>query len=572
MDSSESDGFSDSPAHSPAAPSSNRSTTRRTDMPIEPAAYSVENFEPRPPEELVCSVCRGVYRDPVECPCRHVFCHNCIRHWLARGSSPGSGSCPTCGQDISASQVVPVVPLVTNMIARLTVRCPNRETGCKAKVAMESLNCHMDTCQFRRVQCADCAAPMAASELFRHQRESCSKRMVRCRRDCGLSLRADTERDHDCVRQMRDYITTLEGTLDMLRQQMEYTLQQLSHVNRQMRQITARMEAFSAREPEEPEAPATPRTPVLGPLRCSQQQGKHLPGRSLFESRTGTSASGPSSIQHAARFSVSPSHRHRWEFPTGPAFCPMQQQQNKVTRQSTPPFELFTNHDLTANVIHGSDRCCGQSRFGIYMPPETGHLNEAAFTPFAEPLSNANSSDRCSGQQPPVFTFSGENTSEPPLTPNMSSATFCMAPLESAMSVRLRELTVSELLAGADPPTVSLSASANTTAPGGAQTSNSIVDLTTELASELRLNKTASGSGVTDGWQTITPESFAMQADDLTASLHTMPPAHVTQANPDDTGMLYGQFSGGDGYFSSFIQRMRENDGQDDDSDSTYDV
>ncbi|XP_054926025.1 uncharacterized protein [Dermacentor andersoni] len=571
MDSSESDGYSDSPAHSPAAPSSNRSTTWRTDMPIEPAAYSVENFEPRPPEELVCTVCRGVYRDPVECPCRHVFCYNCIRDWLARGSSPGSGSCPMCRQDISASQVVPVVPLVTNMIARLMVRCPNRETGCEAKVAMESLNCHLDTCQFRQVQCSDCAAPMAASELFRHQRESCSKRMVRCRRDCGLSLRADTERDHDCVRQMRDYITTLEGTLDILRQQMEYTLQQLSHVNRQMRHITARMEAFSAREPEEPEAPATPRSPVLGPLRCSQQQGKHLPGRSLFESGTGTSASGPSSIKHTARSSVSPSHKHRWEVPTAPAFCPIQREQNKVTRQSTPPFELFSDHDLTANVIHGADRCRGQSRFGIYMPPETGHLNEAAFVPFTEPLSNASSSDRCSGQQPPVFTFGEENTSEPPLTPNMSSATFRMAPLESAMSIRLREVTVSELVAGADPPTVSLSASANTTAPGGAQTSTSIMDLTTELASELRLNQTASGSGVTGGWQTITPDSFAMQADDLTASFHTMPSAHVTQANPDDTGILYGQFNGGDGYFSSFMQRMRENDGQDDDSDSTYD-
>ncbi|XP_075547588.1 uncharacterized protein LOC142582051 isoform X2 [Dermacentor variabilis] len=500
MDSSESDGFSDSPAHSPAAPSSNRSTTRRADMPIEPAAFAVENFEPRPPEELVCTVCRGVYRDPVECPCRHVFCHNCIRDWLARGSSPGSGSCPMCRQEISASQVVPVVPLVTNMIARLTVRCPNRETGCKAKVAMGSLNCHMDTCQFRRVQCADCAAPMVASELFRHQRESCSKRMVRCRRDCGLSLRADTERDHDCIRQMRDYITTLEGTLDMLRQQMEYTLQHLSHVNRQMRQITARMEAFWARQPEEPEAPTTPRT-----------------------------------------------------------------------RQSTPPFKLFSDQDLRANVIHGADRCCGQSRFGIYMPPETGHLNEAAFLPFAEPLSIANSSDRCSGQQPPVFTFGGENTSEPPLTPNMSSATFRMAPLESAMPIRLRELTDSELGAGADPTTVSLSASANTTAPGGAQTSPSIMDLTTELASQLRLNQTASGSGVSGGWQTIIPDSFPMQADDLTASLHTMPPSHVTQANPDNTGILYGQFSGGDGYFSSFMQRTRKNDGQDDDSDSTYD-
>lgn len=557
------DGYSDNPPELAATPSPSRGATWGTEMPSEPAAYSVENFEPSPPQELVCTVCRGVYRDPVECPCRHVFCSTCIRDM-----SPGSSSCPICHRAISVSQVVPVVPLVTNMIARLTVRCPNRETGCTAKVAMESLSCHLETCEFRRAQCPDCATPMLASELSTHRRESCSRRMARCRGDCGLNLGADAQSDRECVREMRYCITRMEGTLDTLRQQMAYTLQQLFHVNRQLRQITARMDALSARVPAQPEAPATPKSSALSPQCWSQKGEKHLPGRSLFESRTITRASAPSSIERADRLSVPTSHKHRWELPTGPAFCPDEPPQNEQTRRCAPAFKSLSDRGPTANLIHDTDGQCGQSHFDIYVPPETSRFDGGAFLPFAEPLSNANSTVRTAGQQPPVFTFSAERTSEPSLTPNMSSARFHMAPPKSDTSTRLRDLTLSETQAGARPPTISRSASMNTTAPGEAQTSTSIMELATEIASELRLDSTASSSGVAGGWQTLPRDSFAMQADDLPAAPHTLPPAHVTQRNAGDSGMLYGQFSGGDCCFSRFVQRMRENAGHDDSSDS----
>ncbi|KAH7951945.1 hypothetical protein HPB52_015625 [Rhipicephalus sanguineus] len=134
MASSGRDWLGNLPLQTMAASSSSRSATRRAEMPTDLAVYSVENFEPRPPQELVCTVCRGVYREPVECPCRHVFCSICIHGWLAYSASPGSGSCPLCRREMTVSQVVPVVPLVNNMIAHLTVRCPNREAGCIAKV------------------------------------------------------------------------------------------------------------------------------------------------------------------------------------------------------------------------------------------------------------------------------------------------------------------------------------------------------------------------------------------------------------------------------------------------------
>ncbi|XP_049272051.1 TNF receptor-associated factor 6 [Rhipicephalus sanguineus] len=242
-----------------AASSSSRSATRRAEMPTDLAVYSVENFEPRPPQELVCTVCRGVYREPVECPCRHVFCSICIHGWLAYSASPGSGSCPLCRREMTVSQVVPVVPLVNNMIAHLTVRCPNREAGCIAKMTLESVNHHLETCEFNRALCPDCGAQMRASELSSHQLEQCSKRLVRCTRGCCFSLLAERQRDHNCIYEMRNYISSLEQTRDMLRHQLDHTLQCLSRLQRQIRELAVRVEACAVRVRELGAAPSAQR-------------------------------------------------------------------------------------------------------------------------------------------------------------------------------------------------------------------------------------------------------------------------------------------------------------------------
>uniref|UniRef100_F7BH28 Uncharacterized protein n=1 Tax=Xenopus tropicalis TaxID=8364 RepID=F7BH28_XENTR len=47
-----------------------------------------------PLNKLSCSVCLGIYRDPVTLPCGHTYCRVCIgRTWEEQGESP---SCPEC--------------------------------------------------------------------------------------------------------------------------------------------------------------------------------------------------------------------------------------------------------------------------------------------------------------------------------------------------------------------------------------------------------------------------------------------------------------------------------------------
>ncbi|KAL1482085.1 hypothetical protein MTO96_015116 [Rhipicephalus appendiculatus] len=147
-----------------------------------------------PPKRLCAPICQGVFRDPVECPCRHVFCSACITGYMACAPS----ICPICDKEVTASQLVPVVPIVVDMIAKLKVKCLQRGEGCTAKVDLDCLNDHLKTCEFNRAVCESCGAEMLCSALSWHRSEQCQKRLVRCSRRCGFYVRADELPDHDC--------------------------------------------------------------------------------------------------------------------------------------------------------------------------------------------------------------------------------------------------------------------------------------------------------------------------------------------------------------------------------------
>ncbi|KAH7931913.1 hypothetical protein HPB52_025119 [Rhipicephalus sanguineus] len=74
---------------------------------------SLEDYDPMPYEELICAICHSVLRDPVECPCHHVFCRRCIWEWVHKDNS-----CPICRKR-GISAVTPVPPFVRNMLNSL---------------------------------------------------------------------------------------------------------------------------------------------------------------------------------------------------------------------------------------------------------------------------------------------------------------------------------------------------------------------------------------------------------------------------------------------------------------------
>ncbi|XP_023213512.1 RING finger protein 151-like [Centruroides sculpturatus] len=164
------------------------------------SAYQMENFDPLPDEELICSICRCVFYDPVECPCRHVYCRTCISNWLRRQKT-----CPVCRKRASTSKLQTVVPIIKNMIMKLTIYCPNSEHGCKQKIALEAYDSHLASCDYEIVQCknANCKVNCIRKDMPKHEQKECKFRSVKCRRHCSLMLPISSIKSHSCVEELK---------------------------------------------------------------------------------------------------------------------------------------------------------------------------------------------------------------------------------------------------------------------------------------------------------------------------------------------------------------------------------
>lgn len=158
-------------------------------------AYQVDYFDPVPDEELVCSICQSVFCDPVQSPCRHVFCRNCIVKWLE-----SNRNCPICRKRTTKSTIKEVVPLVKNMIMKLTLRCHNSEMGCEERFSLENCESHVKDCVFEMVQCKNkpCKMMFMKRDVQEHEQNSCPHSYTRCS-SCTLKISSKKPTIHNCV-------------------------------------------------------------------------------------------------------------------------------------------------------------------------------------------------------------------------------------------------------------------------------------------------------------------------------------------------------------------------------------
>ncbi|KAH6920314.1 hypothetical protein HPB50_028699 [Hyalomma asiaticum] len=178
--------FSETQHTTPTRPTDGN-TTWPSELPKDPKLYAVENFEPEPPEELLCGICHDVLCEAAECPCRHVFCRRCIA---------SQRSCPLCKARLT--QLMPVLPIVNKIISKLSTKCPHRAFGCTSKVPLGRLNQHLQTCQYKSAVCESCDV------LAVHPHDECPKRLVRCSRRCHQYVCADDLYTHDCQQTIRE--------------------------------------------------------------------------------------------------------------------------------------------------------------------------------------------------------------------------------------------------------------------------------------------------------------------------------------------------------------------------------
>lgn len=138
----------------------------------------MDQFEGSVDESLVCPLCSKVLESPVRGRCGHTFCAPCLQTAARRGRD-----CATCGGALGTGSVEgsdSVEEGLAQRLAGLSIRCT---LGCEAVMEYGRLPRHTrEDCPRRPVACPHrgCEARCASSELDQHV-ETCDYRLVECK-------------------------------------------------------------------------------------------------------------------------------------------------------------------------------------------------------------------------------------------------------------------------------------------------------------------------------------------------------------------------------------------------------
>ena len=86
-------------------------------------------------EELICTICIDILKDPVQTNCEHTFCRECITTWLEGGHR----TCPDDREQLSSNDLRPPSRLTKHMLNNLIVRCKNNTDGCRMMSKFEDM-------------------------------------------------------------------------------------------------------------------------------------------------------------------------------------------------------------------------------------------------------------------------------------------------------------------------------------------------------------------------------------------------------------------------------------------------
>ncbi len=133
------------------------------------------DFVENPPEDLHCSICLSVLRNPnlTSC-CGNHFCQECIERIQSDGKP-----CPLCQRhDYS----IMLDKSILRRVRQLRVRCRNMERGCKWVGELGDARKHLDsTCDFVDVTCSLlCGAEVPRYHLPDHKANTCPNRPYTC--------------------------------------------------------------------------------------------------------------------------------------------------------------------------------------------------------------------------------------------------------------------------------------------------------------------------------------------------------------------------------------------------------
>lgn len=97
-------------------------------------------------DNFKCSVCLDIFEAPLELPCGHIYCYECIRSHFRSNSI--ASECPECRRPVQSHQVKPPNRKLLSLLQNLNIKCEH--AGCTAVVKVEQLISHTRQCRFNR--------------------------------------------------------------------------------------------------------------------------------------------------------------------------------------------------------------------------------------------------------------------------------------------------------------------------------------------------------------------------------------------------------------------------------------
>ncbi|XP_028414541.1 E3 ubiquitin-protein ligase NRDP1-like [Dendronephthya gigantea] len=256
--------------------------------------YDERRFEGKISEDLFCSICQGVLRNPRTCHKEHAFCHFCISEHLRH-----SHTCPECREHLTPETLKDPPRFMKNTLAALKIKCGYSERGCPGFVLLESFQNHVDKCGFAPVICKNegCGMEVNKRDKDLHEKDLCEFRIAKCN-DCKeirasqeetkktvevmkqsqAEMKVESNKMKDCVDQVKVTQDEIKTSQDEMKVSQDETKEKVD----EMRRSQARFEAEVKQQLE----------------RMTEMMNQLLQGNNLNNNIKGASAMEPATVEN----------------------------------------------------------------------------------------------------------------------------------------------------------------------------------------------------------------------------------------------------------------------------------
>lgn len=164
--------------------------------------------------DLLCGICRGVPRHPLELKCGHFFCRTCINQLMAVTNRAKrrklltfheKADCPLCRKQFTAFDITDdrnFQSTLTRLFLSIRVLCP---FDCGFESEPRRMDEHqVKQCPNRPIRCPNYLCPVmgTAKEVETEHFQTCQYYRLFCPR-CQLAVRQDELETHDCLKRQQ---------------------------------------------------------------------------------------------------------------------------------------------------------------------------------------------------------------------------------------------------------------------------------------------------------------------------------------------------------------------------------